>query len=105
MKHIGLALGLGLITAVTLAAQPAEARGTIETACLKADRPAATTELCGCLQVVADAVLSPGEQRFGAKLFADPDLSQATKVSNRRSDELFWEKWELFSEGAVKYCQ
>lgn len=105
MKQLVLALGFGLVFAAALAPRVGEARGVIESACLSSDRPTASRVVCGCLQAVADAVLSPGEQRRGAKFFSDPDLSQATKISNRRADVLFWEKWEEFAEGAVQYCQ
>lgn len=105
MKHAFLALGLGLTLATAFAPQPASARGVIETACLRSERPAANRALCGCIQTVADAVLSSSEQRRGAKFFADPDLSQEVKMSDRRSDDLFWDKWESFADGAVRHCQ
>jgi len=105
MKHILLALGVGVLLVAAGLPGTAEARGTIEKACLNANRPATTRALCGCIQQVADATLSSREQRKGAKLFADPDLSQATKISNSRSDVLFWEKWQRFADTAVRHCQ
>jgi len=105
MKQSFLALGLGFAIIAAVAPGQAMARGTIEKACLRADRPAATRALCGCIQSVADATLNSSDQRRGAKLFAEPEESQAVKMSNRRADELFWAKWERFADGAVKYCQ
>lgn len=104
MKNVMLALGLGLGLAggVPVAA---EARGAIEGACLRSDRPAANRVLCGCIQQVADAVLTSGDQRKGARFFADAELSQAAKMGRGDADRLFWQKWEAFSNGAVKYCQ
>jgi hypothetical protein len=104
MKNLGLALVISLGFASGVAGA-AEARGTIESACLRSDRPAANRVLCACLQQVADAVLSPGEQRKGARFFADAELSQLAKVSQSATDKTFWEKWEVFSATAVKYCQ
>jgi len=105
MKQPLVALGLGFALLASSIPADAMARGTIERACLRADRPAANRVLCGCIQTVADATLSSSDQRRGAKLFADPEESQAVKMSDRRSDEVFWDKWERFADGAVKYCQ
>ncbi len=107
MKQTTRGLGTGLAVALSLLLLPGPlaARGTIERACLGSDRPAASRALCGCLQTVADAMLTRGEQRRGAKLFSDPEQSQQVKMSDRRSDVLFWEKWESFAATAVRHCQ
>jgi hypothetical protein len=104
MKNVMLALGLGLGLAGGVPAA-AEARGAIESACLRSDRPAANRVLCGCIQRVADAVLTSGDQRKGARFFADPELSQTAKMARGEADLRFWQKWEAFSDGAVKNCQ
>jgi len=104
MKNMVLALGLGLGLGGGFAGG-AEARGVIENACLRSDRPAANRVLCGCIQRVADAVLTSGDQRKGARFFADPEMSQVAKMARGDADLRFWQKWEAFSDGAVKYCQ
>ncbi|GKY88891.1 hypothetical protein [Sinisalibacter aestuarii] len=104
MKHLFLAAGLGLSIAASGAA-PAMASGVIQNACLKSDRPAANRELCACLQVVADAVLTPSYQKRGAEFFTDPHKSHETRASGRVADEKFWERWEVFAATAVKHCQ
>jgi hypothetical protein len=101
MRPVLLAL---ILSAGTLGA-PAHAGSAIENACLSAGRNAASRELCGCIQQVADAVLSPGEQKRGAKLFADPHLSQELRVSRRDTDMSFWQKWQAFSATAAQYCE
>jgi hypothetical protein len=78
--------------------------GMIERACLEADRRDASHALCGCIQRVADAMLSPEDQRRGAAFFVDPAASQDVRASSRRSDELFWERWTEFGEAAERYC-
>lgn len=90
---------------VILAAYPVRAGTDIERACLRSDRPAASHALCNCLQKVADAVLSPAQQKRGAAFFADPHQSQDVKASKRPADDAFWERWELFASTAVKHCQ
>lgn len=102
MKHLAVALALG---GIALAPHATSAAGTIESACLRSDRPAANRALCGCLQNVADAVLSSSQQKQGATFFADPHKAQEVKASKRPADNAFWERWELFADTAVKHCQ
>jgi hypothetical protein len=104
MKHVvlALALGLGVMTADTA---PGLAGGVIESACLKSDRTAANRTLCGCLQAVANAVLSSSHQRQGAEFFRDPHKSQDVRMSKRAADEQFWAHWERFAETSVQHCQ
>jgi hypothetical protein len=86
------------------AATPAFSGSAIGNACLSGGRNAASHELCGCLQKVADAVLSPGEQRRGAQVFQDPHLSQEIRMSKQRGDVDFWQKWQSFGATAQEYC-
>ena len=102
MKTHAAALMLGL---VTFSAAPAAAGGLIERACLGSERSAANRELCACIQRVADATLSSGEQRRGAKFFAEPHLSQEVRASDRRADEEFWQHWTRFGATAAEHCQ
>lgn len=99
---LGLAFGAVFMMAIPGATL---ASGTIERACLASDRPASGRALCACLQIVADAVLSPVEQRRGAAFFADPHKSQEVKASKRAADDAFWARWELFADTSVKHCQ
>lgn len=88
-----------------LATVPAVAGGPIETACNKSDRRAASRSLCACIQEVADASLSSSHQRRGAAFFADPHKSQDVRMSDRSSDERFWEEWKAFGAAAAQYCR
>jgi hypothetical protein len=98
MKSIHLAvvlLGLGASTAFA---------GPIESACLRSDRQAASRSLCGCIQNVADAVLSYGDQRRAAGFFSNPQKAQDVRQSDRSSDEAFWLRYKAFGENAESYC-
>ena len=88
---------------VALIAGPATA-DTMERACMKSDRANATRALCGCIQDVADYVLSTADQRRAAAFFADPHKAQQVRQSNARRDEVFWQKYRKFGEYAGTYC-
>ena len=103
MKH--LILGAGLMAASTLmTSSGALAAGKIERACLKADRAAASRQLCGCVQDVAEAMLNRSERTRVAKYFEDPHLTQVLRQSDRGSDERFWEKYKQFGQAVGTYC-
>lgn len=76
----------------------------ISSACLKADRKAATRQLCGCIQQAANQTLSKRDQRTAAKFFADPHVAQETRQSDNRSKERFWKRYIEFTDVAVAYC-
>ena len=78
--------------------------GPIERACLKADRPAASRALCGCIQSVAGAILSRSEQRKAASFFKDPHKAQEIRQSDRRSHEAFWKRYKRFAASAEATC-
>ena len=80
------------------------ATGPIQTACLRADRKAASRSLCGCVQAVADSRLSSSDQRLAVKFFADPHHAQEIRQSDRPSHEVFWQKYKAFSAAATKTC-
>ncbi|WP_432450472.1 hypothetical protein [Aliiroseovarius marinus] len=92
------------VSSMTLSALPAWSGGTIERACLRADRPNATRSLCSCIQKVANATLTGSERSKVAKFFKDPHKSQSTRQSDRRSDEKFWKKYKQFGAHVSKYC-
>lgn len=89
-----------LIPAVTHMAQAS----VISNACLKADRKAATRQLCGCIQQAADRTLSNRDQRAAAKFFADPHKAQETRQSDNAAKERFWKRYKEFADVAVAYC-
>ena len=94
-------------TAVSLASilsvQAVDAR-TIETACLRSDRTAATRVLCSCIQRVADEMLSFGDQRRAARFFRDPDLAQQIRMSGSPGDNAFWTRYRAFGDRAEARC-
>jgi len=100
MKVLATA-GLCLICALT--AVPVQA-GMISRACLKADRSAATPELCGCIQKVANSSLTYVERRKASKFFADPHMAQEIRQSDRVTDERFWKRYKAFGARAAKLC-
>lgn len=78
--------------------------GPIESACMKSGRKAANRALCNCVQQVADQTLKSSDQRRAAKFFRDPDLAHTTWVSQRASDDAFWERYKSFGQMAEVYC-
>lgn len=78
--------------------------GPIERACLRSDRDAANRRICSCIQQVADMTLRNGDQRRAARFFADPDRAHETWMSQRESDDAFWERYKNFGATAEAYC-
>ncbi|MGH1330990.1 MAG: hypothetical protein ACRBBK_08920 [Paracoccaceae bacterium] len=78
--------------------------GAIERACIRSDRKAASRALCGCIQNVADQVLSNGDQRLAAKFFKDPQRAQDIRQSNNSSHEVFWKRYKAFGATAEQTC-
>lgn len=104
MTRLALALTLGVFSLPTLTTSTL-ASGAIGRACMASERGAADAVLCGCIQAVADQVLSPAEQQRGAQLFLAPHKAQEIRASERQSDTHFWEKWQIMAEGAAASCQ
>ena len=92
------------VFALALSIPTISAAGPIERACLRADRPAATRSLCGCIQVVASATLSKSDQRRAAKFFKDPHKAQETRQSDRAALEAFWQRYKRFTASAEATC-
>jgi len=82
----------------------ATATGPISRACLEANRAAATPQLCGCIQAVADVTLSGSEQRRAARFFSDPDDAQETRARDDAGTEAFWQRYKDFSDAARMQC-
>ncbi len=102
MKHLTRAAMIAAL--LTPGFAPAVSANQIERACNRSDRPAANRQLCGCIQDVADLMLSGSEQRLAATLFKDPHKSQEIRQSDRSSHEEFWQRWREFGETAEVYC-
>ena len=79
--------------------------GDISAACIAADRRAASPALCSCVQQVANQSLSGADQARAATFFANPDLAQQTRQSDRGSDERFWDRYRAFTDLAEQICQ
>lgn len=90
--------------AMLSATTPAAFAGPIENACNRSDRAKASRSLCNCIQQVADMTLNRGDQRRIGKFFNDPDEAHATWVSQRASDDAFWERYKSFGNMAEAYC-
>lgn len=92
-----------LLLCATTLGSPAFA-GDIERACLSSDR-AKSRALCGCIQDAADMTLSTKDQRRAAGFFQDPHQAQVVRQSDRRSDEVFWDRYKQFGVAAETFCQ
>lgn len=105
MKYLALTCALAIsATAISATAPTLAEAGGIQKACLRADRSAASRNLCGCIEDVAGAMLSRSEQSRVVKFFKDPHKSQALRQSDRRSDEKFWKKYKQFGQAVSTYC-
>lgn len=96
--------GAAIATLVLSAIPSLAAAGPIERACLRSDRDAANRAVCSCIQQVADMTLRGPDQRRAAKFFADPERAHETWMSQRASDDAFWERYKNFGATAEAYC-
>ena len=78
--------------------------GAISEACLDADRRAASPALCSCVQQVANQSLSSSDQARVVGFFANPQLAQDTRQSDRLGDERFWDRYRAFTDLASEIC-
>ena len=81
------------------------ATGDISRACLEADRRAASPALCACVQQVANQSLSGSDQARVVGFFANPQLAQDTRQSDRSGDERFWDRYRAFTDLASEICR
>ncbi|MBO6602520.1 MULTISPECIES: hypothetical protein [Paracoccaceae] len=96
-----------LLAALMMASAPIStpaSANAIERACNQSDRRAANRQLCGCIGVVADMTLSRTDQRQAARFFSDPQRAQDVRMSDRASDEAFWDRYRSFGETAEAMC-
>lgn len=80
------------------------ATGEISRACLAADRDAASPRLCSCIQGVANRELSARDRTRVASFFEDPEVAHATKISDTRSNDAFWDRYQSFVSAARAQC-
>lgn len=78
--------------------------GDVGKACISADRKAASTQLCSCVQQAANQTLSRSEQRRAATFFEEPQLAQDTRQADGSSNERFWQRYKQFSATASRTC-
>ncbi|MCO4847277.1 MAG: arginine transporter [Yoonia sp.] len=78
--------------------------GDISKACIAADRKAASTRLCSCVQQAANQTLSRSDQRRAATFFEEPHLAQETRQSDNSGSERFWQRYKKFSATAKRMC-
>jgi len=76
----------------------------IERACNGSNRSAANARLCSCIGGVARATLSRRDMRRAARFFRDPSRAEDMRMSERRSDEAFWDRYLEFGEAAEAQC-
>ena len=89
---------------LTIFAGAAQAN-TIKNACLGSDRSGGNYALCGCIQDAANRTLTGSDQRLAATFFNNPHRAQEIRQSNRRSHEVFWERYRNFGNAAETFCR
>lgn len=104
MKHLAFALLGACALAAATPAPVLAGPGVIDRACRNSNRDAASPKLCSCIQMVANSSLNLIERRKVAKWFSDPHRAQEVRQSDRRSDEVLWERYKAFGEKARKTC-
>ncbi|MEM6609329.1 MAG: hypothetical protein AAF689_12175 [Pseudomonadota bacterium] len=92
----------GLAIVAVLLTSPAHANA-VERACIAAGR-APERELCTCIGVAAQLTLNDRDQRIAAEFFSDPQAAQDTRMSDRRRDEAFWQRYLSFGQMAEDMC-
>ncbi len=97
LRAVSAALAFGLLASLAQA-------GPIENACMSSGRDEANRSVCGCIQQVADQMLTSTDQRRAAKFFSDPELAHKTWMSDKARDDAFWERWQSFGGSAELYC-
>lgn len=78
--------------------------GDVGEACIAADRNAASTQLCSCVQQAASLTLNASDQRRAATFFEDPQLAQDARQSRNSSSSRFWKRYKDFSAKSKQMC-
>lgn len=94
--------GLAAVAAVVWAG--AAQAGVIERECLLAPRAGGDAALCACVQRVADATLSPGDQRQVARFLRDPERAEQVRRRDDAGAEAFWARFTAFGAAAERDC-
>lgn len=84
---------------------PLAMAGPIDSACVRSDRGARQSALCGCVQQVANQTLSRADQRRAARFFRDPHEAQVVRMSKSDRDNAFWARYKRFAGAAEAYCR
>lgn len=94
------------LAAILLAAAPIVAdAGPVGSACQRSDRPAASRQLCACIDRVAMQTLSRADQRRAAQFFRDPDLAQQVRMHKSPATNDFWRRYRAFASSAESHCR
>ncbi len=80
------------------------AKGPVYSACMAADRKAASSSTCGCVQAVANQKLSASDQSKAVAFFRDPHKSQEVRQSDNPFNEAFWKRYKAFGASASSTC-
>ena len=91
------------IALLSLTSCGARVTGEIGKACIAADRSAANSRLCSCVQQAANATLNGSDQIRAATFFANPELAQETRQSGGSAGR-FWDRYKRFTETARQSC-
>ena len=90
---------------IALAACGPQVNGEIATACVAADRSAASPRLCTCVQQVAGQTLGRSDQAQLVEFFKDPELANDMKINNSRGADAFWDRYRVFTRTAEQACR
>lgn len=96
---------IAIAAAAVMLTAPLAMAGPIDSACVRSDRARGNSQLCGCIQQVANQTLSRSDQRRAAGFFRDPHEAQEVRMSKRDSDNAFWARYKSFAGRAEAYCR
>ncbi|MEM9318988.1 MAG: hypothetical protein AAGA70_08260 [Pseudomonadota bacterium] len=96
-------VGLSFALAATLSFVESAHGNPVERACRAAGR-AQSAELCSCIGAAASLTLGERDQALAADFFANPQAAQDIRMSDRRRDEAFWDRYLNFGQVAEDMC-
>ncbi|MFU1476478.1 hypothetical protein ACM25N_01680 [Roseovarius sp. C7] len=91
-------------TVISAPASKPFANGPLQKACISSDRKARNSQLCGCIQAVANRTLNSSQQARAVGFYRDPHSAQEVRTSDRPGDERFWETYASYAETAKRTC-
>jgi len=98
------AFKIGAVGAIFLLYIPSISHGdALKKACMEVTQ-IKSSRVCHCLQKTADQTLARSEQLRVVTFLKYPDISQAVKASERRTDKMFWSKFSRFGRLAERRC-